>query len=627
MNRLLQITAFSGFIVAILSPLILPTPAIVIMLHSLSWLILLLVSLERRKIEILLSMLAKSSNIETSQNLHEMAKKISADFLKKYESLVPRFIHSKLSSRDELSRSLQQIVSLAYKLLDAESAEVSLFDKEVGMYLSSFLIGKPLKGSAQAMLSRAIEKDIGEEEDVPGVLVHPIAFAGTVLGSLRVAFRDGRKPNQSESEVMELLSLQSSIAIINSQYTQELLRMKRLSDETVRAKTGFLANLSHEIRGPLGIMLNATELVYEGLCGPITDDQKETLEMLRQNGRHLLELINDVLDYAKAESGKVSVNKEDIAVDEFLRDICKVVRVQAESKKHKLTQRQNAEMLFISCDNRHLRQILINILTNAIKYTPEGGEIDVFAERTPAGKVKINVKDSGIGIDSSQRSKVFGAFERVEHSYSMKQTGTGLGMSLTRRLVELNGGVIDFSSSAGHGSHFWLLFDAQDPENTVTSSQSTDKITEVVSGIGKTILMVSKRSQESKTIARYLAKYGFPLAYAEDSEESLKIMHNETIRLVLIDNSSLDTSSDELIRKIRDDSSSSNTPIVLLSSRAFEFDVEKYLRMGVDRCITTPVELNVITKICHEVIVTTERRPEKRISTILSRQEITDVVH
>src|SRR5690606_32222677 len=128
-------------------------------------------------------------------------------------------------------------------------------------------------------------------------------------------------------------------------------------------------------------MLNAVELVLDGLCGDVNKDQAETLGMVHKNGEHLLELINDVLDYAKVESGRLQVNKVDIFVNELLEDVCNVVRSQADAKFHKLIFKSSPGALAFSCDRRHARQMLINLLSNAIKYTPDGGLIEVWAER------------------------------------------------------------------------------------------------------------------------------------------------------------------------------------------------------------------------------------------------------
>src|SRR5262249_18421399 len=157
------------------------------------------------------------------------------------------------------------------------------------------------------------------------------------------------------------------------------------------------------------------------------------------------------LDYAKVESGRITPKKVVVVVNELLQDLAGVIRSQAEAKGHKVVAKPGDEALAISCDRRHLRQMLINLLTNAVKDTPNGGRIEVWAERIAGNRIKIYVKDSGVGIDEKDRYKVFTAFERIENAYSMNQVGTGLGMPLTKRLAEVNNGSIDFDSKPGEG--------------------------------------------------------------------------------------------------------------------------------------------------------------------------------
>lgn len=552
--------------------------------------------------------------LELSRSVSEIGKQIGvADERAAFESLLSDVLHElnrrnrslsinllerRISSDEELSQALERIVGLAFNLLDGESAELALFDRETGMYHSSFVLGKPFRTSAQAMLSGAVESE--EENSSPDVIIQPIAFAGAILGSLRVALKAGRLPTRGDRQIMSLLALQSGLAIINAQYTAQLLKMKHASDETIKAKTGFLANLSHELRGPLGIMINAVELVIDGLCGPVSNDQAETLQMIKNNGAHLLELINDVLDYAKIESGKLNPNKTDILLDELLKDISAVVRKQAEAKGHKLIYKGNNEALAISCDRRHLRQIMINLLTNAIKYTPDNGTIEIWAERIPGNRIKVNVKDSGIGIEPEQQSKVFSAFERIENSYSVTQAGTGLGMSLTHRLVEVNGGSIDFSSAPGMGSHFWVVFSATSATRSLETEKEEQK--NHARGQGERILLLQRADGEQKMITRYLNHIGFAVIPASKRTEALHALREKEVSLVLIDNNVIDRPGDDIVSDIRATAKESSLPVILVSSRAFIFDIEKYLRAGIDRCLIKPLELLDLGHICRDLI-------------------------
>ena len=565
------------------------------------WTLALALLLARRDLRHSVTRLAGQFGIETRfKSFETVAHGLLGEMERRSSAMLPNLIERKISSKEELSRTLERIVAKAYRLLSAESAEIALFDKEAGLYHSSFVLGKPFRSSAQAMLAGAINDSGVEEELSPDVLVQPVAFGGAVLGSLRVALARGSVPSAGDREIMHLLAIQGGLAIINAQYQQELMRMKRAGEESVKVKTGFLANLSHELRGPLGLMINAVELVVDGLCGPVNEDQLETLRMVRSNGEHLLELVNDVLDYAKVESGKIVPDRSEILVSELLKDITGVIRGQAEAKRHSVKYRPTEEVLTVSCDRRHLRQILINILTNAIKYTQEEGKIEIWAERVPGGKIKVSVSDSGVGIEERDREKVFSPFERIEHSYSINQVGTGLGMSLTRRLAEVNGGTIDFSSTPGKGSVFWVVLPAA--QYTPEAKTAPEPARAVVQGRGERILLLETNQDERAVIQRYLSHLGFRVTATTTKLEALHVLRQEPIQLVIVDNSTIDHSAELLPREMRENARSARLPILLLSSRAFVFDIEKYLKAGVDRCLSKPVGLEALGIICRGLL-------------------------
>lgn len=532
------------------------------------------------------------------QSLEAIIKNLLSEISRKNASLSINLMQQRIVSKEDLSRAFERIVSQGFKLLSAESAELALFDGDSGLYHSAFVVGKPFKVSAQAMLSNASNSE--EERITPDVLVQPIAFAGAILGTLRVRIAPGKIPTLGDREVMNLLALQAGLALMNSRYSEELLRMKRASEESSRAKTGFLANLSHEIRGPLGIMLNAVELVLDGLCGAVSADQLETLKMVHSNGQHLLELINDVLDYAKVESGRVVPKKVVIVVNELLKDLAGVVRSQAEAKGHKVIAKPSDEALAISCDRRHARQILINLPTNAVKYTPDGGKIEVWAERFAGNRIKILVKDTGVGIANEDRSKVFAAFERIENSYSMNQVGTGLGMPLTKKLVEVNGGNIDFESKSGEGTTFWISFPAVQAEEA-RLEEETDNIVEV-DGKGNGILLVERDEGERNMISRYLSHIGFRVLASGAMIEAMQQVRENKIDLAVIGNNVADNPDEDIVSMVRKNAAHEKLPVIVVSSRAFVFDIERYLKAGVDRCLVKPLKLKELASICRTLI-------------------------
>lgn len=475
-------------------------------------------------------------------------------------------------SSSELTQVLGEIVSLAYQIFKCRYIELSLVDSETEIYHSSCSAGKPVKG-------HELGSDFIQE-------IKSIHFSGKRFGYLRLVISKKKTLTTEEKGLLDMLAMQAAIAVLNSRYTEELLRLQSQSEESVKAKTGFLANLSHEIRGPLGIMLNAVELVLTEVCGEINPQQEKTLSMVKKNGDHLLDLVNDVLDYAKVEAGKIIPDKQAVNVKEIVSDIAKLVNSQAQKKKHKLNFEVKGDNLFILCDRRHIRQILINFLTNAVKYTPESGEIKFWAEMAAPGKIKISVKDNGVGIPSEQHARVFAAFDRLDNKYSNEQGGTGLGLPLTAKLTEANRGKIGFDSEAEKGSTFWVVFDATSAPVALKSEQ---KDAPVPKGYQQRILLLEPNQEEGSVLERYLSSLSYNVTMAT------ALVLDQKFDLAIVENTFLDDSQGNIITELRNNSST-DLPIILLSSRAFDFDTEHYLKMGVDICLSKPLEMAEVAR-------------------------------
>ncbi|MBL7662914.1 response regulator [bacterium] len=496
-----------------------------------------------------------------------------------------------LTDEKALGDHLRKIINTGLRELKAQAIELALFDRATGLYSQVLLAGYPKTLRGQAMLVEAAS-DLDEDASVK---TESVNFAGTNFGMLSVEFQRDRVISDADLQVIKLLALQGGILLADARFTNELLRMRRIGDESLKAKTGFLANLSHEIRGPLGIVLNATEVMINGLTGELNEDQKSTLEMVRKNSEHLLDLVNDVLDYAKAESGTITPQAVSMEVRGLLDDLALVVRSQAVAKGHKLEVLEAEANLAVICDKRHIRQMLINFLTNAIKYTPNGGSITLSAERSPGNRVKIAVKDSGVGIAEKEKHKVFAAFERVDNAYSNQQQGTGLGMPLTKSLAEVNKGMVGFESEEGRGSTFYLILPAEDLASKDQTTQTmlaveSDQVASLRQGNGETILLADADVDEAKLLQQYLGKNGYTVLTAKTPPEVIKLLRESSFKLAVIEGD-LASGAQDLVGVLRSNPKTSTLPIILLSSKAFVFDIERFLKQGVDRCLSKPVRL------------------------------------
>jgi signal transduction histidine kinase/CheY-like chemotaxis protein len=508
--------------------------------------------------------------------------------------------------------SLYRIVLTTYNDLDAQAVELALFDDKSKLWTQAMLVGSPRGPFSQAMLLEGGQLTNPADFDDNGVITmaQPVSFAGTLFGCLRVELRKGELPSKEDRRILSLFATQGALMLVDSQFTDQLLRMRVAGEESTRAKTGFLANLSHEIRGPLGIILNGVELINDGLCGPVTESQRETLGMIKQNGDHLLDLVNDVLDYAKVEAGKIKAKPVKLKVGSLLTDLSNVVRSQSIAKKQDLKTDPVEKDLTLLCDKRHARQMLINLLTNAVKYTPLNGSIHISAERIPGNRIKITVADTGIGIPVAERSKVFGAFERVEDKYAQSQVGSGLGMPLTKRLAEVNKGTVDFESEQGVGSTFWLILPAAETVEEEEILGGTEKRQGVFArGRGEAILLVDRENDERDMLERYLAHQGFKVINAANGAEVLRTLREWPIDLAVVEYDLPDITGEEMVGMIRQNPAAADLPIVMLSSKAFVFDIERFLKLGVDRCLSKPVDLCEIADTARQLIDETKSIP------------------
>jgi signal transduction histidine kinase len=222
-----------------------------------------------------------------------------------------------------------------------------------------------------------------------------------------------------------------------------------------RAKTAFLANMSHELRTPLNSVIGFAEMLADGLTGPLNDQQQDFATTIGRNGHHLLRLINDLLDQAKIEAGKMTLAREPVAVDAMLLDIVRDLRPQAAAKRLDIAVDREGEAVLAEVDPLRMRQVLVNLIHNAIKFTPDGGRIRARA-RTDGRTLTVTVRDSGPGIAESDHERVFHLFEQADTGNSRVAQGTGLGLPIARSIVELHGGTLALASTPGAGATFTI---------------------------------------------------------------------------------------------------------------------------------------------------------------------------
>jgi signal transduction histidine kinase len=290
------------------------------------------------------------------------------------------------------------------------------------------------------------------ESGIRAILAVPMVYESHLIGCLGVT---RNSPGEFPAETVELLrtfATQSALAIQNARLFREIADKSRQLEVASQHKSEFLANMSHELRTPLNAIIGFSELLAERLYGDLNEKQEEYLGDIHASGQHLLSLINDILDLSKIEAGRMELELTDFDLPTAVDNALTLIRERAGRRGIALHQAMDQQLGQIRGDERKIKQVLLNLLSNAIKFTPEGGRIEVRAKQVDRSVV-VSVTDTGVGIAPEDQEAIFEEFRQVGTA-DKKVEGTGLGLALSRKLIELHGGRIWVESQMGEGSTF-----------------------------------------------------------------------------------------------------------------------------------------------------------------------------
>ncbi len=281
----------------------------------------------------------------------------------------------------------------------------------------------------------------------------PLMLDSTAIGVISVSSPQPGALTERQMAMLTTFADQAVIAIQNARLFQEIQDKGRQLEAANQHKSEFLANMSHELRTPLNAIIGFSEVLIERMFGELNDKQADYLADIHSSGRHLLSLINDILDLSKVEAGRMELEPECFDVPDALRNAITLVRERAQRHDIALSLTLDPALGEFNADQRKFKQILLNLLSNAVKFTPDGGQVSVSA-RMDGQALEVAVQDTGIGIAESDQALVFDEFRQVGRHYSNKHEGTGLGLALSKRFVELHGGRLRLQSQPGQGSIF-----------------------------------------------------------------------------------------------------------------------------------------------------------------------------
>jgi len=313
----------------------------------------------------------------------------------------------------------------------------------------------PVQLADLAERPRAPLRDASLSAGFRGALIVPLVGPERILGVLALQRRAAGEFSAETVQLMQTLASQSVLAIQNARLFREIADKSEQLALASQHKSQFLANMSHELRTPLNAILGYAELLVDGIYGALPDRPKGVLERIQNNGKHLLALINDVLDLAKIEAGQLTLILEDYALPEVVRSVVTATEPLATSKGLKFDAQVQDGMPMGHGDARRLSQVLLNLVGNAIKFT-EAGEVEISAS-SGNGQFVLSVRDTGPGIANADQERIFGEFQQIDNTNTRNKGGTGLGLAISKRMVEMQGGTISVESVLGQGSTFRVV--------------------------------------------------------------------------------------------------------------------------------------------------------------------------
>jgi signal transduction histidine kinase/CheY-like chemotaxis protein len=343
---------------------------------------------------------------------------------------------------------------------------------------------------------------------------------------------------------------------------EETKEQSLLIQEANRLKSEFLANMSHELRTPLNGIIGFAEIMHDSRVGPISQDHKEYLGDILASARHLLQLINDILDLSKVEAGKMEFKVERIDPTIVVAEVREIVRTLAAEKRISLRSEIDPAISLIEADQRSFKQLLYNYLSNALKFTPEEGEVIVRVKPEGRERFRIEVKDSGIGIKPEDRARLFVEFQQLDSTAAKKYPGTGLGLALTKRIVEAQGGRVGVISTPGKGSTFYAVL----PRAGRTVEEAFDKKTAQTALSGAPlILVIEDDAKDRSRIAGALRGAGYGVETVATGAEALVRCREHHFDAITLDIMLPDMSGRAVLEKLRERGLNQKTPVIVVT--------------------------------------------------------------
>ena len=419
------------------------------------------------------------------------------------------------------------------------------------------------------------------------VMGAPMLLDDDVVGVLSMWRTEVNPFDDRSTTLLTAFAAHAAAAIRNAHLVRVLEQRTAELEVASRHKSEFLASMSHELRTPLNAVIGFSEVLLERMFGELNERQEEYLRDILDSGRHLLELLNDILDLSKVEAGAMELDRSEVDLARLIDDAVLMVRERAARGAVGLSAVGGVDVGVIHADPLRLKQVLLNLLTNAVKFTPPGGSVTVTAERS-ASAVVVSVSDTGTGIAREDHERIFESFQQGSRS-PQRTEGTGLGLTLCRRIVELHGGEISMSSEVGRGSTFTVRLPSVLPAGAdgVAGIHAGDGM---AGNAGKepVVLLVEDDQSSADLIVAYLEGSGYAVAVVADGAAALTAVARTEPVAVILDIQLPGVNGWAVLRAIKEDPRTADVPVVVTSvldekARGLSLGAAAYLVKPVSR--------------------------------------------
>ena len=439
----------------------------------------------------------------------------------------------------------------------------------------------------------------------------PMLREGRIVGAMVVRRHQPGHVTEEICDLLETFASQSALALINAQLYRRLEQQSAALEVASLHKSDFLASMSHELRTPLNAILGFSEVLLERMFGELNERQDEYLRDIWSSGKHLLELVNDILDLSKIEAGQMILDRSEFAVRESLEYCLSLVRERAIQHRVRLDLELDPDLGLLDADRLRFRQVVLNLLSNAVKFTPDGGRVELRAFIRGQDLV-VTVADTGIGVPPEDHQRIFGSFQQGIRVPGQAE-GTGLGLALSKRIVELHGGEIWVESEVGKGSTFGFALpagSAQPDMELVPQAHLDPGLTpQPTGGHGPTVVLVEDDRRSFDLLRVYLEAAGARVVGARDGEEGLDTVRRLSPAGVILDIFLPGIDGWEVLAQLKADPRTASIPVIVVSmlddrGRGFALGAAEYLvkPVGKDQLLAALYRASAMPERKHTVV-------------------------